>query len=60
MVADVETAFRKLSVSGCDLRVPPADEVKSAMNTLILEEDGWLNYDEYLILLFKVLQDSLE
>ena len=42
----------------CDLRVPSEDDIDSVYSSLIVEEDGMLNYDEYLITLFKVTQES--
>ena len=41
-----------------ELRVPTLDDVETVYSQLAVEEDGMLNYDEYLILLFKVTQDN--
>ena len=37
-----------------DLRVPSLEDVETVYNNLGVDEDGFLNYDEYLIILFKV------
>ena len=42
----------------CDLRVPSEDDIDSVYQTMIVEEEGMLNYDEYVILLFKTTQDE--
>lgn len=44
----------------CELKVPNEDDLESVMASMILEEEGLLNYDEYLIALFRVTQDGLE
>jgi hypothetical protein len=36
------------------LRVPTLDDIEAVYNNLGPDEDGFLNYDEYLIILFKV------
>lgn len=38
----------------CDLRVPSEDDLDSVYQTITVEEDGYLTYDEYLTTLFKV------
>ena len=38
----------------CELKVPNEDDLDSVISTMMLEEEGSLNYDEYLISLFKV------
>ena len=38
----------------CDLRVPCEEEIETVYQSMIVEEDGMLSYDEYLIVLFKV------
>lgn len=44
----------------CELKVPNEDDYESVLATMILEDDGFLNYDEYLISLFKVIQEQVE
>lgn len=41
-----------------ELRTPSVEDVEAVYSQLAVEEDGWLNYDEYLILLFKVTLDN--
>jgi hypothetical protein len=36
------------------LRVPNIEDVEAVYNNLCVDEEGFLNYDEYLIILFKV------
>ena len=38
----------------CELKVPNEDDLESVMASMMFEEEGSLNYDEYLIALFKV------
>jgi len=38
--------------------VPSEDDIDSVYQTMIVEEEGMLNYDEYVILLFKTTQDE--
>lgn len=45
--------------SKCELRVPQEDDMEQVYNSMMVEEDGYLNYDEYLIVLFKVTQEGL-
>ena len=42
----------------CDLRVPSEDDIDTVYSTMVVEEDGMLNYDEYIILLFKTTQEE--
>jgi len=44
----------------CELKVPNEDDLDNVISTMMLEEEGSLNYDEYLISLFKVSQEGLE
>ena len=44
----------------CELKVPNEDDLDNVYQAMPVEEDGVLNYDEYLILLFKVTQEGLE
>jgi len=44
----------------CELKVPCEEEIDSTLSQMILEEEGFLNYYEYLICLFKVTQDGSE
>ena len=47
------------SYQKCDLRIPHEDEIESVYNSMVVEEEGMLSYDEYLITLFKVTQETL-
>lgn len=42
------------TVSKCDLRVPNEKQIEIVFQGMIVEEEGILSYDEYLVLLFKV------
>ena len=42
----------------CDLRVPSEDDLDHVYSSMIVEEEGSLNWDEYLITLFKVTLES--
>ena len=58
-VSKLRTAIDKSAESGddknkCELRVPNEDDIESVYCNMIVEDDGLLNYDEYLIVLFKV------
>lgn len=44
----------------CELKIPNEDDYESVLATMILDDDGFLNYDEYLISLFKVTQEGLD
>jgi hypothetical protein len=44
----------------CELKVPSEDEIDGAISSMTLEEEGHLNYDEYLIALFRVTQEGLD
>lgn len=44
----------------CDLRVPSEDDLETVYQTMSVEEDGYLTYDEYLTTLFKVTQESFD
>jgi len=41
----------------CELRIPSEEEIEQALNATIVEEDGFLSYDEFLTVLFKSTQD---
>ncbi len=55
---DFVKAASKLNVSKVDLRVPQEEDIEQAYSTMTVEEEGYLNYDEFLILLFKCTQDD--
>jgi len=41
--------------------VPSEDDIDAVYSQIVVEEDGMLTYDEYLILLFKVTtQEGLD
>lgn len=40
--------------------MPSEDEIVGAISSMTLEEEDYLNYDEYLIALFKVTQEGLD
>ena len=42
----------------CDLKVPSEEDIDSVYGSMSVEEDGFLNYDEYLTTLFKVTQEE--
>jgi len=42
----------------CDLKVQSEEDIDSVYGTMTVEEDGMLNYDEYLTTLFKVTQEE--
>lgn len=42
----------------CELRVPNEDDIENVYSSMIVEEEGYLNYDEYLIVLFKVTLET--
>ena len=42
----------------CDLRVPGEEDIEGVYHSLIVEDEGMLNYDEYLIVLYKVTLDD--
>jgi len=44
----------------CELKVPHEEEIDNVLSSMVLEEEGMLNYDEYLICLFKVTQEGLD
>jgi hypothetical protein len=41
-----------------ELRIPSIDDIDAVYSNVVLEEDGYLNYDEYLVILFKVTQEN--
>ena len=43
----------------CELKVPNEDDLDSVIQSIVLEDEDMLNYDEYLISLFKVTQEGL-
>jgi len=47
------------SGSKCELKVPSEDDIDAVYSSMVMEEEGSLNYDEYLIVLFKVTQEGL-
>ena len=51
-------SVKKISSLKCELRVPNVEDIESVCQTIMFEEDGYLNYDEYLIMLFKVTLDN--
>jgi len=45
----------------CELRIPSEDDIDSAYSSMIAEEDGLLNYEEYQVMLFKItIQDGFD
>ena len=50
--------MKKLITQKCELRIPSIEDVESVYTGMATEEEGFLNYDEYLILLFKVCLDN--
>jgi Ca2+-binding EF-hand superfamily protein len=44
----------------CELKVPNEDDLETVISTMALEEEGLLNYDEYMVSLFKVTQEGLD
>ena len=44
----------------CELKVPSEEEIDHVLSSTNLEEEGYLNYDEYLVCLFKVTQEGLD
>lgn len=64
-VSKLRSAIEKNSESGddknkCELRVPNEDDIESVYANIIVEEEGFLNYDEYLIVLFKVTLEGMD
>ena len=64
-VSKLRSAIEKNAESGddknkCELRVPNEDDIENVYANMIVEEDGFLNYDEYLIVLFKVTLESMD
>ena len=50
--------MKKLTAMKTDLRVPTVEDIDTVYSNISVEEDGFLNYDEYLIVLFKATQDN--
>lgn len=50
--------MKKIASQKSELRVPTIEDVESVYSNMVVEEEGLLNYDEYLILLFKVTLDN--
>jgi len=50
---DLVKSASKLREVDTELRVPTEDDIESVYSSMIVEEEGFLNYDEYLIVLFK-------
>ncbi len=48
------------SKAKCDIKVPHEDEIENMYTVTVFEEEGMLNYDEYLIVLFKLTLNGLE
>lgn len=66
---DLTEAIRKLreniaknnntdSKNKCDLRVPNEEDLEDVYSSMTVDEEGYLNYDEYLIALFRVTQNG--
>lgn len=52
-------SVKKINVQrGSELRAPTVEDVEAVYSQIGVEEEGLLNYDEYLILLFKVTLDN--
>jgi hypothetical protein len=47
-------AIRRLNKKSSKLRITKEEDVISVCSQMNLEEEGYLTYDEFLILLFKV------
>ena len=45
----------------CELRIPSQEELESGLRTVSTQEDGQLDFNEYLVLLFKItVQDGFD
>lgn len=55
---DLLKSTEKLRETQTDLRIPSAYDIEAVYDSMIMEEEGFLNYDEYLVVLFKVTQDN--
>lgn len=52
------SSIKKLTSQKTELRVPSVEDVESVYSGMAVEEEGMMNYDEYLIMLFKVTLDG--
>jgi Ca2+-binding EF-hand superfamily protein len=55
---DLVFSVKKVNQQRSELRVPTAEDVEMVYTQIDVTEDGVLNYDEYLILLFKTALDN--
>jgi Ca2+-binding EF-hand superfamily protein len=55
---DLVFSEKKVNQQRSELRVPTAEDVEMVYTQIDVTEDGVLNYDEYLILLFKTALDN--
>ena len=55
---DLVFAVKKINQQRSELRVPTVEDVEIVYTQIEVSEDGVLNYDEYLILLFKTALDN--
>ena len=55
---DLVFSVKKINHQRSELRVPTAEDVEMVYTQIDVTEDGVLNYDEYLILLFKTALDN--
>ena len=55
---DLVFAVKKINQQKSELRVPTVEDVEMVYTQIDVVEDGVLNYDEYLILLFKTALDN--
>ena len=55
---DLVFSVKKINQQRSELRVPTAEDVEMVYTQIDVTEDGVLNYDEYLILLFKTALDN--
>jgi Ca2+-binding EF-hand superfamily protein len=55
---DLVFAVKKINQQRSELRVPTVEDVEMVYTQIEVTEEGVLNYDEYLILLFKTALDN--
>jgi Ca2+-binding EF-hand superfamily protein len=55
---DLVFSVKKINQQRSELRVPTSEDVEIVYTQIDVTEDGVLNYDEYLILLFKTALDN--
>jgi Ca2+-binding EF-hand superfamily protein len=55
---DLVFSVKKVNQQRSELRVPTAEDVEMVYTQIDVTEDGVLNYDEFLILLFKTALDN--